>query len=51
MPHSAGPTIRSVVNPRSPPNQAGSMVAPTQTSSATPSVIIAKAVPDRRVVI
>jgi hypothetical protein len=46
---SMGPLVRSIGTPASPPNQSGSVHAAAATSSPMPSVIIAKAVPARRV--
>ncbi len=46
---SIGPLARSIGTPASPPNQSGNAHAAAATSSPMPSVIIAKAVPARRV--
>ncbi|EDT07875.1 ZK84.1-like protein [Paraburkholderia graminis C4D1M] len=46
---SGGPLARSIATPASPPNQSGKVHAAAATSSPMPSVIIANAVPARRV--
>ncbi|CAJ3829248.1 Uncharacterised protein [Burkholderia pseudomallei] len=48
-PASAGPAARSIDTPPAPPNHSGTLHAAAATSSPIPSVIIANAVPARRV--
>jgi len=49
MPATGAPTTRLADTPASPPNHSGSISAAAATSSATPRVIIANAVPRCRV--
>ncbi len=50
MPNTASPTTRLPDTPASPPKNSGSISEADHTSSPTPRVIMAKVVPDLRVV-